>query len=123
MAITTPVLGTTTLPQVTADGYDEMPELRGASDEMANGALATDLVSATVKRRFELRWKLLTEAEITTVTGAWSAMVIAGSASFTSPSGGSHTVTHDEQLKLEVRWEKLTKTAMLGALTLRLREV
>lgn len=123
MAITTPVLGGTTLPQVTADGYDEMPELRGAADEMANGALATDLVSATVKRRFELRWKMLTETEITTVTGAWSAMVIAGSANFTAPGGGTYTVTHDDQLKLEVRWEKLTKTAMLGALTLKLRQV
>ncbi len=111
------------LPQVTADGYDEMPELRGAADEMANGALATDLVSATVKRRFELRWKLLTEAEITSVVGAWSSMVTAGSASFTPPGGGSYTVTHDEQLKLEVRWEKLTKTAMLGSLTLKLRQV
>jgi len=123
MAITTPVLGGTTLPQVGADGYDERPLLRGVQTTMANGALATDLTSSTVKRKFELRWKLLSEAEASTVVSAWSAMVVAGSAAFTSPLGGTYTVTHDDQLELTTIWQKLTRTGALGDLTLRLQEV
>lgn len=123
MAITTPVLGATTLPQVDADGYTETPELRGATTEMVSGALATDLVNASVKRRFELSWRTLTEAEVTSIVSAWSTMITSGSASFTSPNGGSYTVTHDDQLTLPVRWEKITATGLLGGLTLRLRQI
>ena len=123
MAITTPVLGGTTLPQVEADGYEETPELRGATTEMLSGALATDLVSATVKRRFALSWRMLSEAQISSVVAAWAAMVTAGSASFTSPNGGSYTVTHDDQLKLPITWQRITASGLTGDLTLKLREV
>ena len=55
MAITTPVLGGTTMPQVGHDGYNEELELRGSDVIMATGAMATDLVQAGAKRKFELQ--------------------------------------------------------------------
>lgn len=123
MAITTPVLGAVTLPQVEADGYEETPELRGATTEMLSGALATDLVSASVKRRFSLSWRLLSEAQITNIVSAWSTMITTGSASFTSPNGGSYTVTHDDQLTLPITWQRVTVSGLTGDVTLRLRQV
>ena len=105
MAITTPALGGTTLPQVGArDSYMEFPGYRGADLEMASGALATDLVSTGVKRRFELAWLGLTETQVNTVLTAF-ATVRDSSASFTSPLGGSYTVTRDfGAMEVETSW-------------------
>jgi hypothetical protein len=105
MAITAPVLGGTTLPQVGhADSYTELLELRGSDVVMASGAMKTDLVTSTAKRKFELRWKGLTEAQVTTVETAW-ATVKTASVSFTSPRSGSFTVTRDQGASvLDIRW-------------------
>lgn len=97
MAVTTPVLGGINLPQVEAkSGFREFVEYRGADTEMVSGAIGTDLVSTSQKRRFELYWVGLTETQVTHastgVLKAWDA-VRSSSASFTSPRGGSHTVT------------------------------
>ena len=87
MAITTPVLGGTTLPQVEHGGYDEELQLHGSDVVMASGTMATDLVATGGKMRFELRWKGLTEAQVTTVKTAW-ATVYTASVAFTTPLGG-----------------------------------
>lgn len=111
MAITTPVLNSINLPQVgSKDSFLEFAQYRGADMEMASGAIATDLVSTSLKRRFELAWVGLTEDQVTNAsTGllkAWEA-VRSGSASFTSPRGGSYTVTRDiGELELQITWYK-----------------
>ena len=123
MAITTPALGGTTLPQVyVKGGFMEYPGYRGADLEMASGALATDLISTSVKRRFELYWVGLTEAQVSTVLTAF-ATVDDSSASFTSPTGGSYTVTRDYgALELEVQWYRGGGVARADV-RMRLREV
>lgn len=122
MAVTTPALGGTTLPQVAWNGYDETPGYRGADTIMASGAMVTDLISTSLKRSFELRWVGLSEAQVTTVLTAF-ATVDSGSASFTSPVGGSHTVTREVgQLAINVNWYTAAGT-LRADVTMRLREV
>jgi hypothetical protein len=123
MAITIPVLGGTTMPQIArTDGYSERVELRGSDIVMASGALATDLVNSTAKRKFELRWKGMTEAQVTTIETAW-ATVKTASTSFTSPRGGSFTVTRDEGSKeIELRWYGAGST-IRADVSMKLREV
>lgn len=127
MAITTPVLGGINLPQVAAkDGFREWVEYRGADMEMLSGAIGTDLVSTSQKRRFELFWIGLTETQVTDastgVLKAWDG-VRAGSASFTSPRGGSHTVTRDiGALDVEVTWYA-TASGLRADVRMKLREV
>jgi hypothetical protein len=123
MAITTPALGGTTLPQVgSSDSYTETLELRGSDVIMASGAMKTDLVTSTAKRKFELRWKGLTEAQVATVETAW-ATVYTASVSFTSPRGGSFTVTRDNGANaLDLQWYK-GGGVLRADCTMRLREV
>jgi hypothetical protein len=111
------------MPQVAQpDGYSEGPELRGSDVVMASGAIATDLVVATAKRTFELRWKGMTEAQVTTIETAWATVYIA-SQSFTSPRGGSFTVTRDVGAKkLDLEWYK-GGGVLRADVTMRLREV
>ena len=105
MAISTPSLGAVTLPQIGArDSYNEYAGYRGSDVEMASGALATDLVSTSVKRRFELAWLGMTEAQVNTILSAF-ATVRDGSAAFTSPLGGSYTVTRDVGvMEVDLTW-------------------
>lgn len=127
MAITTPVLNSITLPQVTSkDGFMEYVEYRGADTEMLSGAVVTDLVSTSAKRRFELSWVGLTEDQVTNastgVLKAWEG-VRSGSASFTSPRGGSYTVTRDVgELELQITWYK-GGGVLRADVRMRLREV
>lgn len=123
MAITVPVLGGTTLPQVGhSDSYTEIGELRGSDVIMASGAIATDLVQSGAKTKFELRWVALDETQVTAVRTAW-ATVITASVAFTSPLGGSFNVTRDEGSKeLEVKWNRAA-SGPRGDVTMRLREV
>jgi hypothetical protein len=122
MAITLPVLGGTTLPQVERGGYTEELQLRGTDVVMASGAMATDLVVATGKLRFEMRWKGMTEAQVATIKTAW-ATVYTASQSFTSPLSGSYTVTRDVgALTLGVNWYGAGSTARADV-SMKLREV
>lgn len=92
---TTPALGGTTLPQVSAtDGYTETLDYRGGMRRMANGSVTIDLVASSVKRKFRLTWPGLTDAQKGTVTTAF-ATIDDSSASFTAPTGTSYTVTRD----------------------------
>ena len=123
MAVTTAVLGGVTLPHVAADGYDEGYGYRGADREMLDGSVATDLVSTTAKRTFELRWRELTETQVGTVRTAF-ATVKSSSASFTSPLGGSYTVTRDIGFfELDIKWRSQRGSVGRAAVTMRLREV
>lgn len=123
MPVSTPSLGGTSLPQVGAhDSYMEFAGYRGADLEMASGALGTDLVSTSVKRRFELAWLGLTEAQVSTVLTAF-ATVRDSSASFTSPLGGSYTVTRDYgAMEVELSWYRGGNVARADC-RMRLREV
>lgn len=127
MAVTTPVLGGINLPQVEAkSGFREFVEYRGADTEMVSGAIGTDLVSTSQKRRFELYWVGLTETQVTHastgVLKAWDA-VRSSSASFTSPRGGSHTVTRDiGALDVEVNWYS-SASGLRADVRMKLREV
>lgn len=111
------------MPQVARnDGYTERSELRGADVVMASGAMATDLVTANAKRRFELRWKAMTEAQVTTIETAW-ATVKTASASFTSPRGSTYTVTRDVNAKeLDLKWYG-AGSSIRADVTMKLREV
>lgn len=132
MAIVAPILGGsvsggthtggTTLPQCTRDGYDETLELWGSDVVMASGAVKTDLVQSSAKRKFELRWKALTEDQVSTVETAW-ATVATASVGFTSVRGNKYTVTRDVGAKsLDIKWYG-AGSAVRADVTLRLREV
>ena len=123
MAVTTAVLGGVTLPHVEADGFDEGYGFRGADREMLDGSVATDLVSTTAKRTFELRWRELTESQIATVQSAFDTVKTA-SASFTTPRGGTYTVTRDVGFfELDIKWKSRRQVIKATAVTMRLREV
>lgn len=117
MAIAQAVLNSVNLPYVRKnDGYEEMVEYRGYQQQLADGSTATELVSTTVKRRFRLSWVALTEDQVTNAsTGVLKAYegIRAGSAGFTSPIGGSHTVNRDGEL--EIRWYSVGGTPTLRA--------
>lgn len=92
MAATQPVLGTVTMPKVTA--YIEEPMYYGGHVITAVGSVRWQLVDANIRRRFTMEWTALTEAQVTTVETGW-ALVDNGTAAFTSPRNGSYTVDRD----------------------------
>lgn len=125
MAITLAVLNSVNLPYVSKrDGYEESIEYRGYQQTLADGSTATELVSTAAKRRFRLSWVALTEDQVTHAsTGIVKAYegVRSGTASFTSPVGGSHTVNRDGEL--EIRWYSIGGTPTLRAdVVMRLKE-
>ena len=124
MAITAPVLGGTTMAQVGhRDSYNETLELRGGDIITANGTMLTDLVQASAKRKFELKWVGLTEAQVSTIETAW-ATVATASVSFTSPRGGTYTVTRDTgAMALDIRLYGSGAGVVRGDVSMRLREV
>ena len=67
---------------------------RGSHVVMARGQWQPTSLRTGGKMRFELRWKGLTKAQVTTVKTAW-ATVYTASVAFTTPLGGSYTVTRD----------------------------
>lgn len=126
MPVTSASLGGVALPPVSArDGYREWFEYRGSDTEMVSGAIGTDLVSTSQKLRIELYWIGLSESAVTGASGvlaAW-ATVKNSSASFTSPRGGSHTVTRDiGALDVEVNWYS-SASGLRADVRMKLREV
>lgn len=92
---TTPTLAGTNLPQPVADGgYKVKDTYRGYASTMADGSVNFDLVNASVKRTFTLRWNALTATERTNIETAFDS-IKNSSATFVSPTGNSHTVTRD----------------------------
>lgn len=119
MSVATPVLGGVTLPQVAAEGFSTTVVYLGGQSEMASGAYAFDLFSTAQKRRFELAWLLLTEAQVATILAAW-ATVRTGSATFTPPIGDAAVVQREGDVA--VNWHPLAGGARADV-TMRLREL
>ena len=92
---TTPTLASYTLPPPTADGgYKVKDDFRGYGSTMADGSVVFDLVNASVKRTFTLRWNALTATERGTIETAFGAIKNASGA-FVGPDGTSCNVTRD----------------------------
>ena len=122
MTVSTATLGGVTLPDVEPEGFDEDYGYRGSDREMLDGSIATDLVTTTAKRVFELRWWNLTESQVSTLKSAF-ATVRDGSASLVTPLGATVTVTRDiGEMALQIRWRSRRRNPRATA-TLRLREV
>lgn len=91
MAYTQPVIGIYTLPHPSE--YREQRQFRGAMAEMANGAVAFDVVNTNPKRVYTLTWRAISDADRATLQNAYDSLKTAD-ASFTPPTGdGAVTVT------------------------------
>ena len=119
MSAIAPILGGTTLPAVNRDGYKETIAYLGGQTEMASGLYAFDLFSTNQKRRIELLWVALTEAEVTTVLTAY-ALLRTGSQSFTPPLGSAIVVQRDGDPT--VSWYPAA-SGPLADVTMKLREL
>lgn len=118
-----PVIGAYTLASVMEGGYRIRETYRGAVRRLATGTPQIDLVDTTVKRQFELSWRLLTDAQKTTISNAYAALK-SGSASFTGPDGATATVVRDPSQK-SLEWQHSTAAGGVNrwATTLLLEEV
>ncbi|KKN74771.1 hypothetical protein LCGC14_0386640 [marine sediment metagenome] len=126
MATTTPVLEAQTLAEPHwQDGYIEEILYRGASVEMADGSVKYDLVSATAKHEFTLKFIGITSGEKSTLETAFAAIKTGyNNNNFTSPTNTQYTVTrHPSQRTL--KWESIiiAGNTLRWSTTLRLREV
>ncbi|MBP8291231.1 MAG: hypothetical protein KAX65_00570 [Caldilineaceae bacterium] len=124
MAITTPVLASTNLPQVAAqDGFSYAKLYRGSGVRLGNGTLAYDLVDDAVKRTFELSWRNISETNRDTVNTAYHA-IRKTSGAFTAPDGQTATVNRAED-QPELRWSsaKGPGGTLVWSTTMRLEEV
>lgn len=100
MAIATvPSLGGTALPAPKAQDYTRL--YRGGSLQMANGKTVHDLVDATARHRFTLRFEYISNTQLNTITTAWDAIKNA-TATYVSVRNTSHTVTRPEDGELDV---------------------
>jgi hypothetical protein len=98
---TQPVLATKTLPwPQDPDGYSYDYEFRGASRQMADGSLVIDLVQATAKHVFVLKWNGLTDTQLGDIEDAYDA-IAAASASFTGLDGTTYTVMRNPEVKFQ----------------------
>ena len=108
MAVTTPILAGTTLPNPSE--FTISRNYRGTTTEMADGTVRIDLVSTTAKHVFTLAWTGLTSTQVGTVTTAFDAIKESYSASnFTAPNGTVYTVTRDSELS----WDTFHSTGNL----------
>lgn len=97
---TTPTLGGASLPMPESQDYER--EFRGGHLEMADGSIVKDLVDATVRYRFTLRWVLLTSTEKGTIQTQWDAIKNT-TATYVSIENTSHTVTQPDGATLKVK--------------------
>ena len=97
-----PVLGGTTLADVTDFDYTAVP--RGTTNEMADGTIVVDFINvgagAAYRKLYKLAWNLLTDGEADSVETAYWAAVVAGTATFVSPESESTNVMPTEKPKL-----------------------
>lgn len=117
---TTPSIGMTTLPMPKEQVYTRL--YRGGTLEMADGSIVHDLVDATVRHRFRLRWEYLSSTEKGTIQTAWDSLKNA-TATYTSIENATHTVTQPEVgAGLEVTPEVTAGGEILFHVTLELLE-
>jgi hypothetical protein len=119
MSAVAPVLGGVPLPSVKTDGYKETFVYLGGESEMASGAYAFDLFSTAQKRRFDLTWVAMTEAQVATILSGYAA-VRTGSAVFTPPLGADATVQREGII--DVSWYPAA-AGPCADVTMRLREL
>ena len=117
---TTPILGGVTLPEPYGE-TQEAAAYRGGSMEMADGSLRHFLVASGLKRTVTLRWRMLTDAEKTTVETAFATLAT-GSAQLTLPDGRVLTVQRANEGGLVWDWT-LTPAGWRYATTMELREL
>ena len=121
MAVSAPTLAGQSL-QV-PNRYKKLPGYRGGTSIMADGSMTTDLVSTSVKLRWELGWDWLTAAQVTTLLTAVG-VVKNASGTFVDVDGTSYTVTLDDGfLELEVEMKKIAGNNQRFATSIRLRQV
>lgn len=94
MSIATVTLGGTDLPMLKRDGFRETITYLGGATEMASGAYAFDLFSVAQKRRWELSWVALVEADVATILTAY-ALLRTSTQTFRPPIGDATTVQRD----------------------------
>lgn len=90
---TTPTLGGVSLPVPKEQKRRRF--YRGGTLEMADGSIVHDLVDATARHGFTLRWEFRTDAELATITAQWDAIKNT-TATYVSVTNTSHTVTQPE---------------------------
>lgn len=122
---TQPVLGGTTLAYPSE--YEANSVLAGATRELADGTLSIDIVDpdsvGTKRRVYKLAWAAITETDANTIESAYWAMVAAGSASFTSPSGASVTVQPLKDAKFERKSVKMNGGTLRYNVTMELKQI
>jgi hypothetical protein len=98
-AATIPTLGGVALPAPKAQDYTRL--YRGGSLVMANGKTIHDLVDATARHKFALRFEYINNTQLGTITTAWDAIKNA-TATYVSVRNTSHTVTRPEDGELDI---------------------
>lgn len=120
---TAPVLGGNTLPHPDDDGFQVTYGYRGASREMADGSVVTDLVQTNGKRKIALTWSMATDAQRVTLQTAFDTVKNA-TASFTDPNNATYNVTRDTQAgDLQMQVVKTAETTLRWHIVMTLREV
>jgi hypothetical protein len=94
VSVATLTLGGSTLPMVKRDGCRETIAYLGGQTEMASGAYAFDLFSLAQKRRWELSWVALVEADVAVILAAY-ALLRTDAQTFQPPLGAVATVQRD----------------------------
>lgn len=121
MSVATPVLGGVPLPQVAVqNGCTVTVAYLGGQSEMASGAYSFDLFSTAQKRRFELTWVAMTEAQVATILTAWAAL-LSGSAEFVPPLGDTAAAVQRDG-EISVNWFG-TAGGARADVSMRLREL
>jgi hypothetical protein len=114
-----PVLGGTTLPNVSA--YTEDIDYYGGNVVTASGSVSWQLVDTTARRSFVLTWTALVEGSVSVVEAGLDT-INNGTASFTSPRNATYTVTRSPEAT-GIAWVWFTDGAgnlrADGSLTLR----
>ena len=123
MAVSAPTLASQSL--ATPNRYKQTTGYRGGTSIMADGSMTTDLVSTSVKLRWELGWDWLTAAQVTTLLTAFDTIKNAyTSNNFTDVDTTQYTVTLDDGfLELEIEMKKIAGNNQRFMTTIKLRQV
>lgn len=126
MAITNPYLGGTQLASLAADaGYEVDYFLHGASTELADGTVATQVIGSgsSYGRLFSLKWKSISTGEASSIESKYWSMVSSGSAAFVDPHGDAYTVQPTKDVGFSKSAVKKNNNVLLYDVTVKLLEV
>jgi len=106
------------------EGYEEITTYRAVDTELADGTVATDMISTSAKRRFVLRWRALTDTEKGDIEAAFAAIKDGTARTFEPPfSSTTYEVTRDLQFYEVPFRSTLTANGLRWSAEMRLREV